>query len=63
MDFISTSGSLGVETKYGPQRIGEVKHSRADITKAKQMLACEPHIKVTEGLFLTMNWNKTKQNH
>ncbi|MBL0272571.1 MAG: SDR family oxidoreductase [Chitinophagaceae bacterium] len=43
---------------YGPERAGDVKHSLADITKAKKFLGYEPTISVGEGLKKTFKWYK-----
>ena len=41
---------------YGPERTGDVKHSLADITKARQLLGYSPAITVKDGLISTLNW-------
>ena len=43
---------------YGPERVGDVQHSLADISKAEQLLAYSPKIKVNEGLAQTFEWYK-----
>ncbi len=43
---------------YAPDRIGDVKHSLADITKAKQLLGYTPSVSVEEGLRKTFHWYK-----
>ena len=43
---------------YGPERAGDVKHSLADISKARALLGYQPTISVEEGLQLTYNWYK-----
>jgi nucleoside-diphosphate-sugar epimerase len=42
-----------------PSRLGDVKHSLADITKAKELLGYEPQIKFEEGLEKTIAWFKS----
>jgi UDP-N-acetylglucosamine 4-epimerase len=46
------------ETKpiYGDFRAGDVKHSLADISKAKQLLGYAPTHRAQEGLELAMDW-------
>jgi UDP-N-acetylglucosamine 4-epimerase len=39
-----------LDVKYGPERPGDVKHSLADITKAKKLLGYEPTVLFKEGL-------------
>ncbi|MEO6613325.1 MAG: SDR family oxidoreductase [Chitinophagaceae bacterium] len=43
---------------HGPERAGDVKHSLADISKAKQLLGYDPRITVKEGLKKTLEWYK-----
>ena len=42
--------------KYGPFRAGDVRHSLADISKARRLLGYEPTHRVGEGLKLAMRW-------
>lgn len=39
-----------VEPEYGPERIGDVKHSQADISLARERLGFEPATTLEEGL-------------
>ncbi len=41
---------------YGTDRKGDVKHSLADISKAKKLLDYQPAISVHQGLEKTFNW-------
>lgn len=45
-----------IKVSYGPERIGDVKHSLASIDKAKKLLGYTPKIYFQEGLELTLNW-------
>ncbi len=45
-----------IEPVFGPPRPGDVKHSLADITKAKELLGYEPVVNFTEGLERTIRW-------
>jgi UDP-N-acetylglucosamine 4-epimerase len=47
---------------YGPERIGDVKHSLADISKAKTLLNYNPSVTIKEGLKPTFEWYR-KQHH
>ncbi len=47
-----------LETTHGPERIGDVKHSLADISKAKELLGYTVKVSVEEGLGLTFKWYK-----
>ena len=41
---------------YGPERPGDVRHSFADISKAKNLLGYNPDVLFQEGLESTVNW-------
>lgn len=41
---------------YGPERLGDVKHSMADISKAMNYLQYKPYVPVEEGLKKTFQW-------
>jgi len=45
-----------VEVKYGPQRIGDVRHSLASIVKAETLLGYRPEIDLKVGLERAINW-------
>ena len=60
-DSLNKEAKMGLQPVFGPERKGDVKHSRADITKAKQLLGFVPEISVEEGLRKTLNWYKA--NH
>ena len=42
--------------KYGPFRAGDVRHSLADISKARRLLGYEPTHRVGEGLKVAAKW-------
>lgn len=41
---------------YGPERKGDVKHSLADISKARTLLGYDPEVSVKDGLKVTFEW-------
>jgi UDP-glucose 4-epimerase len=41
-----------------PPRIGDVQHSQADITHAKELLGFEPQVDITQGLQRTLDYYK-----
>lgn len=47
-----------VTAEYKEPRAGDVKHSLADITRARQFLDFEPTVGLREGLHLTIDWWK-----
>ncbi|MBR5236031.1 MAG: SDR family oxidoreductase [Clostridia bacterium] len=51
---------LGKDIKpiFGPDRAGDIKHSNADISKAKRLLGYSPDYNAEKGLELAVNWYK-----
>jgi nucleoside-diphosphate-sugar epimerase len=47
------------EVRYGQERGGDVKHSLADISLAKEYLGYEPLVDFAEGIARTVAWYKT----
>jgi UDP-glucose 4-epimerase len=47
------------EVKYGPDRAGDIKHSYADISKAKAAMGYEPLVNFEDGLKRTVEWYRT----
>ncbi|MBL0672675.1 Vi polysaccharide biosynthesis UDP-N-acetylglucosaminuronic acid C-4 epimerase TviC [Aeromonas hydrophila] len=41
---------------YRDYRVGDVRHSQADISKARDMLGYEPQYKILEGISMSMPW-------
>jgi len=42
--------------KYGPERVGDIKHSLANIDRARKQLGYEPKVHFHEGLKKTVEW-------
>jgi UDP-glucose 4-epimerase len=49
------------EPVYREARVGDVLHSLADITRAREWLGYEPRVDLEEGLRLTVEWWKTSR--
>lgn len=47
-----------IEPIYGPDRKGDIKHSNADISKAKRMLGYDPQYDFARGLAEAIDWYK-----
>jgi UDP-N-acetylglucosamine/UDP-N-acetylgalactosamine 4-epimerase len=45
-----------VTPTYGPARVGDVRDSQADITRAQRLLAYQPVVSFDEGLRRTVEW-------
>ncbi len=49
---------LGGEKQYLPVRVGDILHTQADVTKAKDLLGWTPEISFEEGVRITQEWFK-----
>jgi UDP-N-acetylglucosamine/UDP-N-acetylgalactosamine 4-epimerase len=47
-----------IKPNFGPSRPGDIKHSNADISKAKDLLGYNPDYNFAEGLELAIEWYK-----
>ncbi len=45
-----------IEPVYGPERAGDIKHSNADISKAKELLGYDPNWSFKEGIKAAIEW-------
>jgi nucleoside-diphosphate-sugar epimerase len=45
-----------IQPIYGPPRSGDIKHSQADVSRAKKLLGYEPKVSFQEGLHHTIEW-------
>ena len=56
--YYTLTKTLGknIEPKFGPDRAGDIKHSNADISKARQMLKYDPEYSFEDGIKLAIDW-------
>lgn len=47
---------LDIKPIFGPNRIGDIPHSNADITKARKILNYNPQVLFKEGIIKTLNY-------
>lgn len=59
---LNKEAGTDIEPVFGPERKGDVKHSLADISKARTLLGYEPYVSVEEGLKKTFSWYKSQYN-
>ena len=50
------TGKTDVQAEYREPRAGDVRHSLADISRAREFLNFEPRVGFREGLNLTIDW-------
>jgi nucleoside-diphosphate-sugar epimerase len=55
------TGRNNVTADYQPQRAGDVKHSLADISRARELLGFQPNVDLRTGLSLTIDWWKNSR--
>ena len=49
-----------LEPNFGPDRAGDIKHSNADISKAKEMLGYDPEWSFERGIKAAIDWYREK---
>jgi nucleoside-diphosphate-sugar epimerase len=54
----SITGRVDAQAEHKEPRAGDVRHSLADITRAREILGYEPQVSLREGLQLTIDWWK-----
>lgn len=52
----SITASQQVKPQYAPPRVGDVRHSTADISLARATLGYEPLVAFEDGLRRTVEW-------
>jgi nucleoside-diphosphate-sugar epimerase len=51
-------GHGDLEPRFEPSRPGDVRHSLADITQARELIGYDPKVSLEEGLARTVDWYK-----
>ena len=49
---------VNIEPNFGPERAGDIKHSNADISKAKKLLGYDPDLSFEQGIKAAIEWYK-----
>ncbi len=60
LEFLGGILETSVEPEYGPERSGDVRHSLADIQKARRRIGYDPAVGFEEGLRRTVRWYKER---
>ena len=58
VQLLQFESDMEINANYAPERIGDVKHSKASINKITKYLKYYPKFKFKEGLAITYNWYK-----
>ncbi len=56
VELLKNISGKSIEASYGPERVGDVKHSKADISKIKQRLGYTPKVLFKDGLERIYQW-------
>jgi UDP-N-acetylglucosamine 4-epimerase len=59
IDILRRISNKNIEVKYGPERAGDVRHSKASIEKLKSFCDYSPKIRFAEGLEIVYNWYRS----
>lgn len=62
LDKLKRFTGKNIDSFYGPERQGDVRHSRADISKPNRLLGFEPKVLFEEGLEKVYNWYQNYQS-
>lgn len=55
---LTTALGVDIEPLYGPDRAGDIKHSNADISKARELIGYSPDYDFADGINLAIDWYK-----
>lgn len=60
VDMLRHITGKNIQAEYGPERLGDVKHSHADISKISNALGYTPQVRMMEGLKRVYQYNLEK---
>jgi UDP-N-acetylglucosamine 4-epimerase len=60
IEMLNQISGKSIAANYGPERKGDVKHSKASIDKISQLLNYEPKFRFKMGLEIVFDWYKSK---
>jgi UDP-N-acetylglucosamine 4-epimerase len=65
--ILANLSEAGVDQATAPSyldfRAGDVRHSRADVSKARRLLGYQPTHKIAEGIAQSMSWYQAHLKH
>jgi UDP-N-acetylglucosamine/UDP-N-acetylgalactosamine 4-epimerase len=61
-EMIKEVAGSDLAPKYGEERKGDVKHSLADISKARTLLEYDPEVSIKEGLKIAFEWYRGRHH-
>jgi UDP-N-acetylglucosamine 4-epimerase len=60
IEMLNQISGKSISANYGPERKGDVKHSKASIDKISELLNYEPKFRFKNGLDIVFDWYKTQ---
>lgn len=60
VEILKNETGVTLEVTHGPNRVGDIEHSLADISKARERISYAPEVDINEGLKRTVAWFKAK---
>lgn len=57
-NYLTEALDVNIDPQFGPERAGDIKHSNADISKAKKMLGYNPDWSFERGIKAAIEWYK-----
>ena len=57
--YLKEVAGSDIDPIFGPERVGDIPHSLADISKAKELLEYDPEISIKQGLAIAYKWYKS----
>jgi len=62
-DYVKNEAKSTLEANHGPNRVGDIPHSLADISKAQNLLGYNPSVSVQDGLKIAFQWYKENRKY
>lgn len=62
IEILNEISGKNIVPNYGPERAGDVKHSKASVDKISKILGYEPKVRFRKGLEIVFNWYSNKIN-
>jgi nucleoside-diphosphate-sugar epimerase len=59
LDTLADLVNVVVDAEAAPPRNGDIRHSRADIARARELLGYVPEVSFEAGLKLTLDWHRS----
>lgn len=59
LEVLTKCAGVDVEPEFAPTRKGDVRHSMADISRARELLGFEPEVSFADGLQRTFDWYRS----